>query len=145
MEDTIWHTSVWALEYVKYWPSRFGRRQRSRSDFPSQIKSYIIMKKNRMKETKCFLSILNFHISNSEAIEKASKSQKSSRKAQTGDDGRGGAANQKKSKQRWNPVKFFKDKVQSPWALEQKSELSLGICRNQWSFWDIELLCKFWI
>ena len=49
----------------------------------------------------------------------------------------------KKSKQRWIPVKFFKDKVQCSWALEAKSEFNLEIYRKQRSFRNIVLLLKF--
>ena len=50
---------------------------------------------------------------------------------------------QKKSKQRWIPVKFFKDKVQCSWALEAKSEFNLEMYRNQRSFWTMVVLLKF--
>ena len=53
------------------------------------------------------------------------------------------AVRTKKSKQRWIPVKFFKDKVQCSWALEAKSEFNLEMYRNQRSFWTMVVLLKF--
>ena len=55
----------------------------------------------------------------------------------------GRSAYKKKSKQRWTPVKFFKDKVQCTWALEAKSDFNLEICNNQRSFWSMTQLWWF--